>query len=329
MCSRKLKALEKKYKEFSVQLQLRTSEFCAPQHLKDEIESDIKQLLTGSSTTTFKSIELSKDIIEIAEKHLKYIARRNHCYIRTELRHKSQQYTIPKALSSSIHASKSTIKQSDQFLSSSDVFNKIAVANGLIEIRTGDIALQKVSFKRLLSEKILSDINFSQVDTIVISTTFNGLKEGVIVRAGGFEHEQSFTDTTGTEFIETMGGNLHCKRILFSSWIPPTTTNDENDLRKSIESFVSKSIEYAANDRHLKSIAFAVPDSCTNEEILAQGMIGSAKQQLESKKLQLKISFILLPEQETLHRQFFTLIGAMQNIYAYFDWPNAGRIHIL
>ncbi len=59
-----------------------------------------------------------------------------------ELRCKSQCYTIPKALSSNLQ-----VLQSDDFLSSPDVFNKIDVANGSIEIRTGDIGLQKVSLK--------------------------------------------------------------------------------------------------------------------------------------------------------------------------------------
>ncbi|CAF4269839.1 unnamed protein product, partial [Rotaria magnacalcarata] len=56
------------------------------------------------------------------------------------------------------------IDLSDSLISSSDVFNTIVFTNGSIEIRTGDISLQ-------------------EVDTIVISATFNGLKEGVIERA--------------------------------------------------------------------------------------------------------------------------------------------------
>ncbi|CAF2619797.1 unnamed protein product [Rotaria sp. Silwood2] len=101
-----------------------------------------------------------------------------------------------------------------------------------------------------------------------------------------------------------------------------TTTNDDDEIRKSIRTFISKAIEYATKEENSTSIAFAVSDSYINEIIVAQEMIDTAKHQLEFKNLQLKISFILLPEQRTLHSQFFTLIGTMQDMYAQFDWPN-------
>ena len=135
-----MRQIEINNKSYDVELRLRSKEFSAPQHLKDEIESNIKQLLSQSSTLTFKSIELTKDIAETAEKYVKIIARRSRCYITTTIKYKSQYCIIPKA-------SKSIVKQSDDFLSSSDVFNRINIANGSIEVRTGDIALQKVSLK--------------------------------------------------------------------------------------------------------------------------------------------------------------------------------------
>ncbi|CAF1330481.1 unnamed protein product [Adineta steineri] len=309
-CSRKLRAIEKKYKQFDIDIRLTSHEFSAPHHVKDEIEFCIKELLSYSLTTTFKSIELFQDIAEVAGKRLKSIAFRSQCHIMTELRHKRQHYIIPKASSSNIQVSKSVVKQSDQFMSSLDVFNRVVLANGSIEIRTGDIALQKVN-------------------TIVISITSNGLKEGVIERAGGFEYEQTYTDETNIKFTETNGGNLRCKRILFSNWIPLTLTNDHDGLRNSVKLFVSKSIEYATRDQNCKSIAFAVCDSCINETILAQEMIAVTKHVLESKNIQLKIIFVLLPEQQALHKQFFTLLGETQNFHAQFDWPTTGKVHIM
>ncbi len=288
--------------------------------MKDEIESCVAQLLSKSKTTTFKSIQLSEDIAELAEKHLKYIAHKNRCCIINELRCKSQCYTIPKSLSSNLQ-----VLQSDDFLSSPDIFKKIDVANGSIEIRTDDIGLQKVSLK---VTDILLLLYFLQVDAIIISTTTNGLKEGVIERAGTFDYERTYTNVRGPTFTETNGGKLICKRILFSNWMPRGLTNEDNDLRKSIQIFISKSIEYATKERSTRSIAFAVSDSCRNERILAQEMIASVKQQLQSKNLQLKISFILLPEQQNLHSQFFTLMGETQDIYALFDWPTSGKTHI-
>jgi hypothetical protein len=128
-----------------VELRLREHEFLAPEYLREEIESRIIKLLSHSATLTFKSIQLSKDIAEQANKHLKFLLPRNYCNIHTELEYQSRCYAIPKASSSNMQVSKSILEQSDQFRCSMEVFNGIVIKNGSIEIRTGDIALQKVS----------------------------------------------------------------------------------------------------------------------------------------------------------------------------------------
>lgn len=165
-------------------------------------------------------------------------------------------------------------------------------------------------------------INF-QVDTIVITTTFNGLKEGVIERAGQFDYEKTHLQTDGTMYTETDGGKLNCKRILFSNWIPTSLIDNINVLRSSIQSFIAKSIEYT---KDTSFIAFAVPDSCTDETILAEEMIDETKRQLENNKLKLHISFVLLPEQQTLYEQFSNLIQTTENIHVYFDWPMISKM---
>jgi hypothetical protein len=75
---------------------------------------------------------------------LKSIARKNSCYIKTELKHSYQSHSVPKASVSNTQVSKSIITQSELFSSSSDVFKKMIVGQGSIELRTGDIALQQV-----------------------------------------------------------------------------------------------------------------------------------------------------------------------------------------
>jgi hypothetical protein len=140
-CRWELRQIEEKYKQSVVQLRLGLNEFLAPPHLKNEIEACVTQLLSNSKTTTFKSSSLPKGIAEKAEKRLKSIAQSNHCHIMTELRSKSQSYTIPKASSSSTE-----ILPFDDFLLSPDLSRKMVIGNGSLEIRIGDIALQKVSF---------------------------------------------------------------------------------------------------------------------------------------------------------------------------------------
>lgn len=102
--------------------------------MKDEIESSIRKLV------------IKPPVAEKEEQRVKSIAQRHWCSIKTKLQHNYQTYPVPKASVQNNHISKSTLKQSTEFCSSPDVFRKMIVANGSIEFRTGDIALQKVCF---------------------------------------------------------------------------------------------------------------------------------------------------------------------------------------
>ncbi|CAF2811338.1 unnamed protein product [Rotaria sp. Silwood2] len=65
----------------------------------------------------------------------------------------------------------------------------------------------------------------------------------------------------------------------------------------------------------IKSIAVAVPDSCKQEQILAEEMIEETINQINmTKSVSLKVSFILLPDQQILHRQFLNVIQTIQTI---------------
>lgn len=129
-----------------VKFHLRKNEFQAPEYLKKEIESGIKKLIPDSSTTTtFTSAPLSKDIAQSVDKRLKTMARKYPCGIHTEFEYQSRSSILPKADSSNIQSSKLILEQSDHFYRSTEVSQGVMVNNGSIEIRTGDIALQKVS----------------------------------------------------------------------------------------------------------------------------------------------------------------------------------------
>lgn len=155
---------------------------------------------------------------------------------------------------------------------------------------------------------------------------FNGVREGLIERLGEIDYEKTHLESDGTMYTETNGGKLNCKRVLFSNWLPNSLVNTDNTLRSSIKKFVSKSIEHIVQGEGSQSIAFVVPDTCTNEVILAEEMIGEAKRQLETNNLQLKISFICLPEQQTLYEQFSNIIPTNQDAYAYIDWPTTSKL---
>ncbi|CAF3091709.1 unnamed protein product [Rotaria sp. Silwood2] len=96
-------------------------------------------------------------------------------------------------------------------------------------------------------------------------------------------------------------------------------TNDDH-LSDSIRLFISKSIHYVIMDSQqanlkMQSIAFAVPDSCKQEQILAEEIIEEIINQINvTKSVSLKVSFVLLPDQQTLHDQFLNAIPTVQTI---------------
>lgn len=163
---------------------------------------------------------------------------------------------------------------------------------------------------------------------IIVSTSPDGLQEGLIECTGSFNYERTYTDVTGSKFTKTNGDNLHFKRILFCDWISLTDIDNEAELRKAIQTFIAKSLEYAMKDEKLKSIAFATPDLCTEEQILAEELIDEAKRQLESTNLQLTISFIVLPEQQSLLNKFFAVMNSMQNICTQYAWTTASEFEL-
>ena len=101
---------------------------------------------------------------------------------------------------------------------------------------------------------------------MVISAISNGLKESVKERVGRFNSEHTYVDPSDIQLTLTNGGALTCKTILFSNWSPLSTMDaDEQQLRKSIELFLSKSMEFISKDQNPTSIAFAVCDSCRDD----------------------------------------------------------------
>ncbi|CAF4307292.1 unnamed protein product [Rotaria sp. Silwood2] len=117
---------------------------------------------------------------------------------------------------------------------------------------------------------------------------------------------------------ETTAGKLGCKRILFVNWSLPEIVTNEPSFRKSIRTFISRSIQYCLignqnSNSTIQSIAFAVPDSCHHERILAEEMINAAKQQIDlSNSVSLMISFVMLSDQEIFYEQFRSVIQNLQ-----------------
>lgn len=171
-----------------------------------------------------------------------------------------------------------------------------------------------------------------------------GLKEYLIDRAGDIIEEQlssneinqKTNEANSIPFItETTGGRLNCRKILFVNWLLPIIFSNDDDLTDSIRFFIAKIIQYIIKESeklNLKSvsIAFAVPDSAKEEDILAEEMIEETINQIHlAKSKPLKVSFVLLPEQKTLHQQFLNaiqIIQAVKESSSIFHCPTASKI---
>ena len=129
-----------------MKIRLYCNEFSSPEHLKDEIHTSIEQSLSrlpSTITRTFPTISLFQPIAENRAKHLISLVG-SRCNLQIHFKHEPQFYSIPKASPSNAEISKFILTQSTLFSSSPDVFKKMIVANGSIELRTGDIATQEV-----------------------------------------------------------------------------------------------------------------------------------------------------------------------------------------
>ncbi|CAF3903383.1 unnamed protein product [Rotaria magnacalcarata] len=309
VCRPELKAIEKKFKNDHVHFNIRQNAFYAPPYLKDDIESDISTLLSHMTTSTFKTTDFYYDNAKRASLLFRTIAQNNHCYCNFDIETKLETCTIPKAIAntSTVYPiPKLIIQQSDLLASWPTVYQHVTLKTGSIEVLIGDIATQKV-------------------DTIVIPCVSYGLKESLIERAGKIVPQPAEKNVKNSiPFItETTAGRLCCKKILFVNWslsrMPMTTT--DSALRESIRNFISNVIQYIimrskhSIDSGAHSIAFAVPDSCTNEKLLAEEMVFETQRQIQSTtSILLNVSFILSPDKKTLHKELSSVIATMTTI---------------
>lgn len=112
------------------------------------------------------------------------------------------------------------------------------------------------------------------------------------------------------------------------------TTNDDN-IRHYVRKFISKVIQFVfANNRYsnigIQSIAFAVPDLCNKEKIVAEEMIRETQRQIQSmKSIFLKVSFILTSDKQLLYQEFSSAMSTIETTnttYGYLVYPSSSKI---
>ena len=145
---------------------------------------------------------------------------------------------------------------------------------------------------------------------LIVPSTFFGLRENVLERAGSIVEKPS----SNPLIIETTGGDLNYRKILFVNWSLPVMVDNDEILSESIRLFITKSIEYVMGES--KSVVFAIPDWCEEEEILAEEMIEQTINQIKSTAL--KVAFVFQPDQSTVYQRFLTTLEKVRQAENHF-----------
>ncbi|CAF0879818.1 unnamed protein product [Didymodactylos carnosus] len=160
----------------------------------------------------------------------------------------------------------------------------------------------------------LDDLITRKDDIIVVCSTSEILRNAVIVSAGkqvATEFSSQYV-TQQNQLISTSPGMLGCKKILFIPWLPQI--QDPVILRQSISLFVSEAVTYACANNYT-SIAFPAI-GCGKfgiaADIIAETMIHEAEQQLSKHRKNMSISFVLLPEQQSVYNEFLQKLNKLK-----------------
>ncbi|CAF4205137.1 unnamed protein product [Rotaria sp. Silwood2] len=151
-----------------------------------------------------------------------------------------------------------------------------------------------------------ADLTKQSVDAIVVCSTQTIVRDNIIAAAGEqVKHAFDECSSSATPEIETTGGNLPCKQIIFRSWIFDKI--QIQNLRPSIARFVTSVISYALHNK-LTTIAFPSIDCESldvDPKLIAEYMIDETYQQLKNSiHSSLIISFVLLPQQQSVFDAF-------------------------
>ncbi|CAF1246118.1 unnamed protein product, partial [Didymodactylos carnosus] len=251
-------------------------------------------------TSTFVITNMFSATICDQYHRLKKIIDQHGCIYESTVESKNIFIQILKATSQdTTPPSAHTVNESDSLLQSPDVSLCATVSFGrYIDVRVGDLATQKVNF-------------------VVVCSTSGILRDSILKQAGSVVKEDydKASKTNYDSLIELNPGNLNCEKLLFLPWNKPVHSSK---LAESLRTFVSVIIQYIAfqaNTRSIESVAFPAIGcgkfGCP-VDIVAKEMIFEAKKQLEKTKLNLRISFVMLKEQQNVFREFSNAISIIQ-----------------
>jgi hypothetical protein len=305
-----LRNIELEHKDDDVKIQIRENSIVAPQYLIMKIKHLIQSMTFQSTTLIFQYIENALTITEKNHLELNQLTQNYNCEIdKIDIHTKREPIILPKGKNAS--ASKFIIKQSDQFYSSLTIPKKVSISNHTIEIhRSNDLTVCFI----IEHFYWLIHLFCFQVDVHVISTVTGAIREQIDPKYGNGYFE-SDTD----------------KKVLFIQWIPPHSQENNDQMKESIEKFISislKQIEMHCKDT-INTISFSTTEweKYDDRKRLSEEIIKEMKYQLHTKQFSnysWRIVFVFDDGQVDLFNEFSQVISTLQtekDVYEQFFCP--------
>ncbi|CAF3486533.1 unnamed protein product [Rotaria sp. Silwood1] len=298
-----LKNIELEYKDDNVKIQIRENLFHAPQYLSSKIKQLINALVFQTATISFQCLENACTMTVNEHLKIEQIARKYNCQIdKINVQTNNELVKLPKTRITSTIKSTSTfiIDESNRFIASVQMLNRLSISTGGIEIlKTKDL--------------IIPPVNIT-----IISTMTDAVKEQIEPDCGNF-------------YSETDSG----RKVLFIPWTPPSIKLDSDEteiiLEESIKEFVSicltQIVTLCSTDMKIIAVSTAEWENYSNKKQLAEKIIHALKFQLETKEFSNRdwtILFIFDEKQSEMYDLFTQTILSLRaetNDYEQFYYP--------
>ncbi|UJR15414.1 hypothetical protein I4U23_002361 [Adineta vaga] len=263
-----------------------------------ECYREIESKHTFKETFTFASL-IFTELVPEEDKILKSMAQSFKTELTSKIQPIIKTLNIPRVSKENLFFITTDQTQTISYLFPNIIMNT-TVSNGSIQLRSGDLAKQKV-------------------DVIVVCSTSEILLKNILQQAGvtvaNEYHRLSTSVNPQDSIIETGPGNLSCQAILFYRWTPPTDRN-KTKLLTSISEYVSKLLGHILNHKKVYRTAAFPPveyglSQCPLDTI-AEAMINTAVTKLAETLLYFTISFIILPNEFNVHQKFAEKLASIQ-----------------
>ena len=141
----------------NVRIDVEKNQFEAPEYLKGQIRSSLKNFLRNLKSKNFENLDFYLNLADRLSIDLKNIARRARCYCEVIPIKKRKSYPIPRGQGTILHLPKTILEQANQFTALPSVCPRTKIDRSSIAILMGDVVSHKVR-RRFSSREIFLTI---------------------------------------------------------------------------------------------------------------------------------------------------------------------------